>query len=272
MHNRTVLFWLEPYHNLTSVQAYETAWRQWRVNARPGYLVAGSAYAAKRNGSLGYADTAAGEGKDGVMMERYGFPALQRMGIKTLAMVYITHEEAIAKIVARPGPFIQQLISKAEATGIHGFDFDYEPQQLRGNQTLANSFMDFLRQAAEAMSAHGLLLTIDIGECPGFGHCEAVRALPGIAQVNTMSTFGARSVAAFVSSSGQDRAGLSDKWAPGFEPANPGQRAFGEIVKHMLTVGVNHMSTWEVHECNVGDQPQWLFDVINEFLDGKKTN
>ena len=266
--NRTVLFWLEPYHNLTSIQAYESAWRQWGVHARPGYLVAGSAYAAKRNGSLGYADTTAGEGKDGVLMERYGFPALHRLGLKVLAMVYITHYEAIAKIVAQPGPFIEQLIAKAEATGVHGFDFDYEPQQLRGDVALANSFIEFLKQTADTLRSHGLMLTIDIGGCRSFGECNAARDITGITQVNTMSTFGARSVADFVASSGQGQTHLADKWAPGFEPANPGPQAFTDIVEHMLEMGVKRMATWEVHECNVGDQPEWLFDAVNKFLDG----
>ena len=31
--------------------------------------------------------------------------------------------------------------------------------------------------------------------------------------------------------------------------------------------GVKAMATWEVHEVNVGDQPQWLFDAVNAFLD-----
>lgn len=45
-------------------------------------------YAAKVNGSLGYADTAAGEGNEGVLMEQFGFPALKKLGLKTIAMVY----------------------------------------------------------------------------------------------------------------------------------------------------------------------------------------
>lgn len=40
-------------------------------------------------GSLGYADTAAGEGNAGIYMEKYGFPALKSMGLKTIAMVYV---------------------------------------------------------------------------------------------------------------------------------------------------------------------------------------
>ena len=52
--SRSVLFWLEPYENLTSVQAYSNAWRQFGSdpNAK-NFIMAGSAYAAKVNGSLG---------------------------------------------------------------------------------------------------------------------------------------------------------------------------------------------------------------------------
>ena len=52
--SRSVLFWLEPYGNLTSVNAYRQAWRQFGEdpNAK-SFIMAGSAYAAKVNGSLG---------------------------------------------------------------------------------------------------------------------------------------------------------------------------------------------------------------------------
>ena len=77
---RTALFWVEPYANLTSVDDYAEAWQQFSANKRPGYLIAGSAYAAKRNGTLGFATTSQGEGEHGELMEKYGFPALKRMG------------------------------------------------------------------------------------------------------------------------------------------------------------------------------------------------
>ena len=48
---RRVVWWLEPYANLTSIAEYTSAWRQWRDNARPGYVMAGSAYAVKTNGA-----------------------------------------------------------------------------------------------------------------------------------------------------------------------------------------------------------------------------
>jgi hypothetical protein len=118
--NRTVVWWLEPYANLTSVDAYSRAWRQFQQNKRPGYIMAGSAYALKPNGSLGYADTAAGEGLEGELMERCGFPALKRMGLTTIAMVYVTHQAAIQKMLANPAPFIAQLVAKAEAVGLDG--------------------------------------------------------------------------------------------------------------------------------------------------------
>lgn len=88
--------------------------------------MAGSAYAAKTNGSLGYATTSAGEGLDGALMERFGFPALKKMGLTTIAMVYVTHYEAISKIVADPDPFIAELIQRARSVGLDGFDIDCE--------------------------------------------------------------------------------------------------------------------------------------------------
>ena len=40
----------------------------------------------------------------------------------------MTHFAAISKIIADPDPFIAQLVAKAAAVGIDGFDIDYEPQ------------------------------------------------------------------------------------------------------------------------------------------------
>ena len=45
-------------------------------------------YALKLNGSLGYADTAAGEGLEGEIMEKFGFPALKKMGLKTIGACF----------------------------------------------------------------------------------------------------------------------------------------------------------------------------------------
>ena len=36
---------------------------------------------------------------------------------------------------------------------------------------------------------------------------------------------------------------------------------------HHQAMGARHIATWEVHECNVGPQPQWLFDAVDAFLD-----
>ena len=113
--NRSALFWLEPYANLTTVADYRAAWQQFSTNARPGYIMAGSAYALKPNGSLGFADTAAGEGLEGELMERAGFPALQQMGLRTIAMVYVTHEQAIRAMLQNPAPFIAKRASLSAA-------------------------------------------------------------------------------------------------------------------------------------------------------------
>lgn len=59
-------------------------------------------------------------------MELYGFPALKKMGLTTIGMVYVTHFEAIAKIVADPEPFIASLVAKANTIGLDGFDIDCE--------------------------------------------------------------------------------------------------------------------------------------------------
>ena len=65
--------------------------------------------------------------------------------------------------------------------------------------------------------------------------------------------------------------GLGEKWAPGFEPGNMKEgngAAFKQILDYLREEGVSTLSTWEVHESNVGPQPQWLFDSVNSFLDG----
>jgi hypothetical protein len=124
-------------------------------------------YALKLNGSLGYANTAAGEGLAGEVMERLGFPALKKMGLKTIAMVYVTHDAAIRTMLSNPKPFINQLLAKAQAVGIDGFDIDYEPQALAEDQEagdlLRAEFMGFLGQLAGVMQQHSLTLTIDVG-------------------------------------------------------------------------------------------------------------
>lgn len=36
--DKSAIFWVEPYGNLTSVAAYQTAWRQFGQNRRPGWV------------------------------------------------------------------------------------------------------------------------------------------------------------------------------------------------------------------------------------------
>jgi hypothetical protein len=246
--------------------------------------MAGSAYALKPNGTLGYADTAAGEGLEGELMERCGFPALKKMGLKTIAMVYVTHNAAIAKMLADPAPFIAALLAKAKAVGIDGYDVDYEPQMapsssdgpaaLAASAELHGSFMAFLGQLGETMRSNGLMLTIDVGGCPAFDsfQCEAARGIQGLAQANCMHTFGSRSLQDFKQLASGDASGLGSRWAPGFEPgnmkANDGH-AFQQVTQYLNAQNVSHLATWEVHEMNLGvPQPQWLFDAVNSFLDG----
>jgi hypothetical protein len=141
------------------------------------------------------------------------------------------------------------------------FDLDYEPQQ--EDAALGASFMAFVAQAAAALAAKGLLLTLDIAGCPTSGgfDCAGAAALRGLAQVNTMDTFGA------VTDAATDQGALGGKWAPGFEPGSTGSAAFAAVTAHAAAANVSALATWEVHECNVGDQPQWLFDAVNAFLD-----
>ena len=275
--NRTALFWLEPYANLTTEAAYAQAWSQFGENKRPGYIMAGSAYALKLNGSLGYATTSAGEGLSGELMERCGFPALKKMGLRTIAMVYVTHFAAIKAMLADPGPFIAQLIAKAEAVGIDGYDVDYEPQQMDGvegaaDAELREAFMGFLGDLGGKLKSKGLTLTIDVGGCPAFNDftCAGAKQISGLSQANCMHTFGSRSLSDFQKLAQGDQAGLGRKWAPGFEPGNmkSNPQAFQDILKYLKAQGAASIATWEVHELNIGvPQPQWLFDHVNAFLD-----
>jgi hypothetical protein len=274
--NRTALFWLEPYANLTTEAAYAQAWSQFGENKRPGYIMAGSAYALKLNGSLGYATTSAGEGKSGELMERCGFPALKKMGLRTIAMVYVTHFAAIKKMLSDPAPFIAELLEKAEAVGIDGYDVDYEPQQMEGVEAaeqvdLREAFMGFLGNLGEKLESKGLTLTIDVGGCPKFNDftCTEAKQITGLVQANCMHTFGSRSLSDFKMMAQGDQVGLGHKWAPGFEPGNmkANPQAFGDILNYLKAQGVGSIATWEVHELNLGvPQPQWLFDHVNAFL------
>ena len=162
---RTVLMWLVPYDNLTSIDAYVNAWTQLPVD--PRYIYAGSAYALKaNNASLGYATTPAGEASYGVYMEQWGFPALRRLGINSsriFGMVYVTHSAAIAKMLSNPDPFTNELLAKAEGEDLGGFDIDYEPQAVAAAGPNAGAtFMAFLSNLAARLAAAGRSLTVDI--------------------------------------------------------------------------------------------------------------
>ena len=72
-------------------------------------------------------------------------------------MVYVTHNAAIRTMLSNPKPFIDQLLAKAVAVGIDGFDVDYEPQSAAAaeedgegageqQQLLRAEFMGFLGQ------------------------------------------------------------------------------------------------------------------------------
>ena len=200
---RNVLLWLVPYGNLTSVESYAQSWSQLSADSR--FIYAGSAYALKaNNASLGYATTPAGEASYGIYMEQFGFPALRQLGINTsciYGMVYVTHSAAIAKMLNNPGPFIDELVAKAESQGLGGFDIDYEPQSvIAAGPNAAASFMNFLTTLAARLATTGRALTIDISGCPSsFGFIctgmENPATLPGLAQVNCEDSFSVASIA-----------------------------------------------------------------------------
>ena len=292
--SRTALFWLEPYANLTSVAAYKAAWAQFGANARPGYLMAGSAYEVAANGSLVFASRSTGGQLDhGRLMEAYGFAALRALDLRASAMVYLTRPAAIAALFARPQSFVRQLLAKAAAHGLAGFDLDFEPAMTFDDDVPAGygeGLVAFLGTVGAALREKGLLLTLDIGSCGSSGGsssssssnsssssssssggvfpCSAAPA--GLLQANTMSTFPVTSLASFEATyrgMGQE---MGELWAPGFEPANlqaDGGAAFKAITQFMAKSGVRHLSTWQVHECDAGAQPAWLFDAVNAFLD-----
>lgn len=277
---RSVLLWLVPYGNLTSVDAYMSAWGQ--LPADPRYIYAGSAYALKaNNASLGYATTPAGEASFGVYMEQWGFPALRRLGINSsriFGMVYVTHSAAIAQMLSDPGPFTDELLAKAAEQDLGGFDIDYEPQAVAALGADAGaSFMAFLTTLARRLAAAGRGLTVDISGCPASFAFDCAglanpAAAPGLLQVNCEDSFGAASVADIKAlERGADGTDLGTRWAPGFEPGNIGQAAFGAITKFLAgQAGVRTLASWAVHEWNVGPQPPWLFAGFETFLNGSQ--
>ena len=138
-----------------------------------------------------------------------------------------------------------------------------------GNEIEAVTLMAFLTSLADALTSAGLIMTIDIGGCPSFHDfiCSGVTSIAGLLHVNTMDSFGATTVQAFQRNQRSDQAPLAERWAPGFEPGNIGETNFRAVTTYMASANVTAMSTWQVHEANVGDQPQWLFDAVNGFID-----
>ena len=142
-----------------------------------------------------------------------------------------------------------------------------EPQEGETQTLDPHDYMAFLDKLATAMQANKLLLTMDIGSCPQFNAFQCSARPSGLAQVNTMSTFGSTNVDTFKALAGSNNAAdLGHAWAPGFEPANCGAENFGPILKAAASLGARRLAMWEVHECNVGPQPAWLFDAVDAFL------
>lgn len=288
---RRALQWLVPYGNLTTVEEYEQIWRQLPAQHRSGQsYYALSAYALKdNNASLGYATTPAGEAAYGYQAEVLGLPALRRLlgnstaSTAVLGMVYVTHSDAIARMLADPTAFVAQLAAKAAEQNLAGFDIDYEPQRLAA-LGLGASFMAFLTQLSDALAPAGRIFTVDMGGCPNFNAFECAglsnaSLIPALLQANAMNTFQAHSVADVQAAQAADAgaAQLGGRWAPGFEPGNIGQADFEAMTAYLASpaaCGANGsagcplaLATWAVHEWNVGPQPQWLFDAIDNFLD-----
>jgi hypothetical protein len=288
---RRAVQWLVPYENITTPAGYEAIWSQLKTNHRAGQnLYAASAYALKENNaSLGYATTPAGEAYYGLQMELYGMPALRALGLgdALLGMCYVTHSDAIARMLADPSAFIAQLVAKADEQQLAGYDIDYEPQGVaeaeRLNGGAGATFMQFLERLAAALAAKGKIVTIDISGCPSsFGFdCAGVSNssyLPGLALVNCEDSFGAgdlNSIKQLQQSDGVASA-LGARWASGWEPNNVGPTDFAAAMAYLASPaacaaagGICPMaiSTWAQREWNNGAQPQWLFDAINSFLD-----
>jgi len=282
---RRVLQWLVPYANLSSTSEYEAIWSQLKDHYHPGQsFYAASAYALKaNNASLGYATTPAGEALDGLQMEQLGMPALRALGLGKglLGMVYVTHSAAIATMLRDPSAFIAQLDAKADEQDLAGFDLDYEPQGIDAlGADSAASFMAFVERLAATLAAKGRVLTIDISGCPvtngfscaGFSNKSFV---PAFMQGNTEDAFNINSIEGLKGLQASDgvASALGARWAPGFEPANIGTPAFGDIMAWLASpaacVGAicpMSVASWAVHEWNTGPQPDWLLDAFDSFL------
>lgn len=276
---RRWLLWLVPYVNSTT-QDYQRFWQQiGALSSRTqGLGVAASAYALKHNGSLGYADTAAGEATLGYEMEAYGLPALRGFGgnLSILGMLYFTHQDGIAVVLADPTPFIDAVVAKVVQQGLHGMDLDYEPQSVAAVERARAArgeggvtFSVFLSRLAAALAAQGCVLTLDAeggspGSCASLP-CADWAKVEGLLAVNTMDTFNIRDAAGFKGMLATDLPVLGDKWAPGFEPANLVSTLAG-IVQAAVAGGASQMASWAVHEWNTGLQPEELLDNIASFL------
>jgi hypothetical protein len=275
----TILPWLVPYGNVTTVADYVAMWTPLTMQLPAGsVLAAGSAYALKHNGSLGYATTTAGEGLYGDVMEAYGFPALKQLGIPTLAMTYFTHNDGLKIVLANPAPFITALMAKVTAYDLAGVDLDYEPQavteavaHLRGSSSGgADPFFSFIQSLAGALAAQGKTLTFDIGGgCQssfGATQCAAYAAMPGLSSINTEDTFGLGSLDDFKAAAA-DNAALGAAWAPGLEPGGMGADLLKQVATYAGgTAGLTRLASWAHNEWNVGPQPDWLYAGWSAFL------
>ena len=260
--NRTALLWLVPYQDVTSVAGYMSIWGQLQnaTGGRTGYIAAGSAYALKHNGSLGYATTTAGEGLYGDVMEHYGFPALKALGLRTMGMMYFTHYDGMKIVLANPQPFIDAVVAKMTQQQLLGVDVDYEPQNAAAAErdvmsdphrpATAVDFHGFIVALAKALDAAGLIMTMDVGgSCGGnFGSgCASYAGLPGFVQMNSEDTFGVTSVGDFKDAAANNAgAGLGQMWAPGFEPGNCGADVFSQVLSYASSAAgnVTRLATW----------------------------
>lgn len=275
---RRALFWLEPYSNVTSVDDYLHIWAQWG-GSHPGYVVAASSYALQHDGTLAPCDESSGVVGGtlwGSTMIQFGFPALRALNLTTLAMTYFTHDDGIAIVLADPQPFVDACVDAVQTHGLQGIDLDYEPQsvgravaRLRAERGVGGEdpFFAFLALLGHAMESRGWALTVDATGGCGSIDCPAYVATPGLDHVNTMDTFNIATLADFQAAVSADNAPLKGRWAPGFEPHTAGQAVYEASLQYAATSGVMAIATWEVHECNIGPQPQWLFDAVDAFLD-----
>lgn len=227
-------------------------------------------------------------------MVRYGFPALLSMNLTTLAMVYFTHQDGIDIVLKNPSPFVEALVTMVQSNHLQGIDLDYEPQNVyntivKNTNTLSDSnnvsslssssvssernnndpFFTFLNLLGTRMEQNNFSLTIDAtGGCDSIDCTNYFRTI-GLTQVNTMDTFNIQSLNDFKGMVQNDLPFLQNRWAPGFEPGNFNDNT-GTLHKAILTYAiqsnVSSIATWAIHEYNVGNQPDYLFENVNMFL------